>query len=41
VLAMISSPEGYPPLDVDAEWGRLRQAVEGLAQRELVILERI
>jgi hypothetical protein len=41
VLAMISSPSDYPPLDVEGEWARLQESLSGLEQRGLVTLERL
>jgi hypothetical protein len=41
VLAMISSPSDYPPLDVEGEWAKLQEALGGLEQRGLVTLERL
>jgi hypothetical protein len=42
VLAMISSPGDYQPvLDVEEEWARLSSALEPLARRGLVTLERL
>ncbi len=41
VLAMISSPEGYPPLDIDQEWRNLATALAPLADTGLVLLERL
>jgi CHAT domain/Bacterial Ig-like domain (group 2) len=41
VLVMISSPDDYPRLDVEAEWNRLRDALKDLEQRGVVVLERL
>jgi hypothetical protein len=41
VLVMIVSPRGYPPLDVEREWQKLRAAVRDLEERGLVIMERM
>jgi formylglycine-generating enzyme required for sulfatase activity len=41
VLVMISSPSDHPPLDVEGEWARLREALGDLEQRGLVALERL
>jgi eukaryotic-like serine/threonine-protein kinase len=41
MLAMISSPRGCPPLDVEREWIKLQKALGDLIERGLVILERI
>jgi len=41
MLVMISSPRGYPPLDVEREWSKLQTALGDLAGRGLVVLERI
>ncbi|MFL7871703.1 MAG: SUMF1/EgtB/PvdO family nonheme iron enzyme [Anaerolineales bacterium] len=41
ILVMISSPEGFPPLNVDEEWKRLESAFAPLIQRGLVVLERL
>ncbi len=40
VLVMISSPTRYPPLDVDREWSKLKEALAPLETRGLVALER-
>lgn len=39
VLVMIASPSDHEPLDVGAEWARLRSALADLEQRGLVTLE--
>ncbi len=39
VLVMIASPSDHEPLDVGAEWARLRSALTDLEQRGLVTLE--
>lgn len=41
ILVMISSPEGFPPLDVEEEWKRLNRALQPLIDRDLVILEKL
>ncbi len=41
VLVMISSPGDYPPLDVEGEWEKLKEALSDLEQRGLVALERL
>ncbi len=41
VLAMISTPSGYPPLDVNREWTKLEEAVADLRDQGLVIIERL
>jgi len=41
VLVMIASPKGYPPLDIEREWKKLRTAVRDLEERGLVVLERL
>jgi len=41
VLVMISSPKGFPPLNVEDEWNRLESAFEPLIERGLVVLERL
>jgi hypothetical protein len=41
VLIMISSPSDYPPLDVEREWTKLKEALSDLEKRGLVILERM
>lgn len=41
VLAIIASPQGYAPLDVEREWARLREALHDLEERGLVVLERL
>ncbi len=41
VLVMISSPRDHPPLDVDREWRKLKEALGDLEQRRLVTLERL
>ena len=40
VLVMISSPQGYPPLDVEREWAQLQKALSPLEQRGLLKLRR-
>lgn len=41
ILAMISSPHDYPPLDVEHEWRQLKEALVDLEGRGLLSLERI
>ncbi len=41
ILAMLSSPFNLPKLDVEQEWDKLNQAVQPLARRGLVKLERL
>jgi YVTN family beta-propeller protein len=40
VLVLVASPTDFPPLDVDAEWRRLREALAGLEHAGRVRLER-
>jgi formylglycine-generating enzyme required for sulfatase activity len=40
LLVMISSPQGYPPLDVEREWTQLQQALSPLEQAGLLKLRR-
>ena len=41
VLVMLSSPQGYPKLDTEAEWSRLEEALGPLQKRRKVMLERL
>ncbi|MGE5251568.1 MAG: CHAT domain-containing protein, partial [Bacteroidota bacterium] len=41
ILVMISSPEGYPPLDIEEEWKRLKRALQPLIERGQVMLKRL
>ena len=41
VLIMISSPEGYPALDVNSEWKILNDSLAGLISKGLVSLTRL
>ncbi len=41
ILAMISSPEDYPQLDVEGEWGKLNGSLKPLVDRNLVVIERL
>ena len=41
ILVMISSPEGFPKLNVEEEWKRLSNALAPLLRRGLVTLERL
>ncbi len=41
ILAVIASPAGYAPLDVEAEWQGLKRALGGLESKGLVRLDRL
>jgi len=41
VLAIISSPRNLAPLNVEREWSRLRDALQELEERDLIVLERL
>ena len=41
ILVMISSPEGFPQLNVEGEWKQLESAFAPLIKRGLVVLERL
>ena len=41
VLAMISTPSGFPPLDAAREWAKLEEAVADLRSQGLVAIERL
>ena len=41
ILVMISSPDGYPPINVDEEWRRLNVALQPLIDDGLVMLDRL
>ncbi len=41
ILVMISSPEGFPPLNVEEEWDKLKSSLEPLIKQRLVVLERL
>ncbi len=41
VLAVIASPAGYPPLDVEHEWANLKTALHDLEARGLVAIDRL
>jgi len=41
ILVMISSPEGFPPLNVEEEWQKLESAFAPLIRRGLVVLEKL
>jgi hypothetical protein len=41
ILVMISSPDGFPALNVEEEWNKLESAFKPLIQRGLVVLERL
>jgi CHAT domain-containing protein len=41
VLAVIASPAGYPPLDVEREWTNLKAALHDLEARGLVAVDRL
>jgi WD40 repeat protein len=40
ILAMISSPHDYPPLDVEQEWRRIEEALQPLTDGGAVVVER-
>ena len=40
-LVVIASPRGYPALDAEREWQHLKQAVQALEERGLLVLERL
>ncbi|MGR6964838.1 CHAT domain-containing protein [Geodermatophilus sp. URMC 61] len=40
VLVLVAGPTDFPPLDVDAEWARLQEALQGLQDAGRVRLER-
>ena len=41
VLVMLSAPSDYPPLDVEAEWSRLKKALEPMEGGGLLQVERM
>jgi hypothetical protein len=41
ILVMISSPDGYPALDVEKEWDKLNRALKPLIDQDLVILDKL
>jgi hypothetical protein len=41
VLVMLSSPSDYPPLDVEAEWNRLKTALTPLEESGMLQVERM
>lgn len=41
VLAVISSPSDFEPLDVEREWNKVQSALKDLTQRGLVVVERL
>ena len=41
VLAVIASPTGYPPLEVEREWNNLKAALHDLEARGLVAIDRL
>ena len=41
VLAVIASPAGYPPLDVEREWANLKTALHDLEAHGLVAIDRL
>ncbi len=41
VLTMISTPTGYPPLDINREWAKLEESVADLRSQGLVTVERL
>ncbi len=41
MLVMISSPEGFPPLQVEEEWKKLTAALQPLIARGMIVLERL
>ena len=41
ILVMISSPDGFPKLNVEDEWNKLESAFKPLINRGLVVLERL
>jgi len=40
ILVMISSPDDYPPLDVEDEWRRVERALAPLVERGAVVIDR-
>ncbi len=41
ILVLIANPYDYPPLDVEREWSQLQLALADLAERRLVMIERL
>lgn len=41
ILGVVSNPRDVPPLNVEQEWGQLHDALDGLASRQLLTLERL
>jgi Tol biopolymer transport system component len=41
VLAVLCSPDGLERLDLDAEWGRIREALAEKVQERLVVVDRL
>ena len=41
ILVMISSPEGYPQLDIEKEWEKLNRALKPLLNQNMVMLEKL
>jgi hypothetical protein len=41
ILVMISSPEGYPPLNIEEEWEKLNRTLKPLIDKGLVVLEKL
>ncbi len=41
VLAVIASPRGLPPLDMEREWANLQAALADLLRRGIVVLDRL
>lgn len=41
ILVMISSPDGYPALDVAKEWDKLNRALSPMIDQDLVILDKL
>ena len=41
IVAIVSNPSDVPPLEVEAEWARLNEALAELVSRGVVVLERL
>jgi predicted Ser/Thr protein kinase len=41
ILAMVSSPGGFPDLDVDREWEKIEEAMAELRDRDLAVVHRL
>lgn len=41
ILGVVSNPKNVPPLKVEQEWRQLHDALDGLASRQLLTLERL